>query len=116
MATGAFATSIGLTQDQGGIVITALQVGTAIGRPAVGVLIDHLGRMTVASLLTASNVLLTYAIWIPTHSYGLLIFFALVIGATSGIYWGVSLGSPLPGDLYLHVTRRSRLSAPRWLI
>jgi hypothetical protein len=45
--------------------------------------------MTVACLLTASNVLLTYAIWIPTHSYGLLIFFALVIGATSGVYWGV---------------------------
>ncbi|KAJ9604547.1 hypothetical protein H2200_010660 [Cladophialophora chaetospira] len=85
---GAFATSIGLTQDQGGIVITAMQVGTAIGRPAVGVLSDHFGRMTVASSLTASNVILTYAIWIPTHSYGLLIFFALIIGATSGIYWG----------------------------
>ena len=71
--------------------ITAMQVGTAIGRPAVGVLSDHFGRMTIASLLTASNVVLTYAIWIPTHSYGLLIFFALVIGATSGIYWGVSI-------------------------
>ncbi|KIW68052.1 hypothetical protein PV04_04022 [Phialophora macrospora] len=85
---GAFATSIGLTQDQGGIVITVMQVGTAIGRPFVGVLSDHFGRMTVACLLTASNVLVTYAIWIPTHSYGLLIFFALVIGATSGVYWG----------------------------
>ncbi|ETI24118.1 hypothetical protein G647_03487 [Cladophialophora carrionii CBS 160.54] len=85
---GAFATSIGLTQDQGGIVITVLQVGTAIGRPFIGVLSDHFGRMTVACLLTASNVLFTYAIWIPTQSYGVLIFFALVVGATSGVYWG----------------------------
>jgi MFS family permease len=66
-----------------------MQVGTAIGRPFVGVLSDHFGRMTVASLLTASNALLIYAIWIPAQSYGVLIFFALVVGATSGVYWGV---------------------------
>ncbi|EXJ69658.1 uncharacterized protein A1O5_06729 [Cladophialophora psammophila CBS 110553] len=85
---GAFATSIGLTQDQGGIVITIMNVGTAIGRPFVGVLSDRFGRMTVACLLTASNTVLAYAIWIPADSYGVLIFFALVVGATSGVYWG----------------------------
>ena len=49
----------------------------------------RLDALVLESLLTTSNTLLAYAIWIPTHSYGLLIFFALVIGATSGIYWGV---------------------------
>ncbi|OAP57795.1 hypothetical protein AYL99_08533 [Fonsecaea erecta] len=85
---GAFATSLGLTQDQGGIVITVMNVGTAFGRPFVGVLSDRFGRMTVAGILTASNTVLAYAIWIPTNSYGLLLFFALVVGATSGVYWG----------------------------
>ncbi|KIW99402.1 uncharacterized protein Z518_11390 [Rhinocladiella mackenziei CBS 650.93] len=84
----AFAISIGLTQHEGGIVITILNVGTAIGRPFVGVLSDHFGRMTVACILTASNTALAYAIWIPTESYGLLIFLSLILGATSGVYWG----------------------------
>jgi MFS family permease len=87
---GAFATSLGLTQDQGGIVITILQVGTAIGRPFFGVLSDRFGRMTTAAVLTASNTVFILAIWTPATSYGVLIFFALLAGATSGVYWGVS--------------------------
>jgi MFS family permease len=67
-----------------------MQVGTAVGRPFFGVLSDHYGRMTVAGLLTVSNTIFAYAIWIPAQSYGVLIFFALVVGATSGVYWGVS--------------------------
>ncbi|KIW79302.1 hypothetical protein Z517_05914 [Fonsecaea pedrosoi CBS 271.37] len=85
---GAFATSLGLTQDQGGTVITIMNVGTAFGRPFIGVLSDRFGRMTIACVLTASNTLLSYAIWIPANSYGVLIFFALTVGATSGVYWG----------------------------
>jgi len=86
----AFALAIGLSQSQGGIVVAILNLGAAVGRPFVGVLSDQFGRMTVACALTASNVVLCFAIWIPDTSYGLLIFFALLVGATSGIYWGVS--------------------------
>ncbi|KAI1614837.1 MFS transporter, MCP family, solute carrier family 16, member 6 [Exophiala viscosa] len=84
----AFAVSIGLTQQQGGIVVTVMNVGTTLARPFVGVLSDRYGRITVAGILTASNVLFVYAIWIPTNSYGVLLFLAILLGATSGIYWG----------------------------
>ncbi|EXJ91490.1 hypothetical protein A1O3_00038 [Capronia epimyces CBS 606.96] len=84
----AFALSLGLSQHQGGIVITVLNVGAAVGRPFVGVLSDRFGRMTVACGLTAVNTLMVFAVWIPTTSYGLLIFLSFVLGITSGIYWG----------------------------
>ena len=84
----AFALSLGLTQSQAGIITGMLNVGTAIGRPFVGVISDHYGRITTAAALTASNSLMAFAIWIPTNSYGLLIFLGLVSGATSGVYWG----------------------------
>lgn len=86
-----FALSLGLSQHQGGIVTTVMNVGTALGRPGVGILSDRFGRMTVASGLTALNTLLVFAVWIPTTSYGLLLFLAFMLGMTSGIYWGVRL-------------------------
>ncbi|KAG9773958.1 hypothetical protein KCU88_g5636, partial [Aureobasidium melanogenum] len=84
----AFALSLGLSQHQGGIVTTVLNVGTAIGRPGIGVLSDRFGRMTVASGLTAVNTLMVFAVWIPTTSFGLLLFLAFVLGITAGVYWG----------------------------
>jgi MFS family permease len=87
----AFAVSIGLSQHQGGVVVTILNLGTALGRPFVGIVSDRMGRMTVVCILTAFNTVMMWAGWITTHSYGLLLFLALVVGATSGIYWGVSL-------------------------
>ncbi|KAK5050055.1 hypothetical protein LTR84_004175 [Exophiala bonariae] len=84
----AFGLSLGLTQSQAGIITGMLNVGTAIGRPFVGVISDHYGRITTAGILTASNCVMAFAIWIPTDSYGVLIFLGLVSGATSGIYWG----------------------------
>lgn len=84
----AFGLSLGLTQSQAGIITGMLNVGTALGRPFVGVISDHYGRITTAGVLTASNCVMAFAIWIPTDSYGVLIFLGLVSGATSGIYWG----------------------------
>jgi MFS family permease len=84
----AFARSLGLSQTQAGIVAGVNNLGTAVGRPFFGVLSDRYGRITVASILTASNTLMTFAVWVPTDSYGLLLFLSLVVGATSGVYWG----------------------------
>ncbi|EXJ93357.1 hypothetical protein A1O1_01749 [Capronia coronata CBS 617.96] len=84
----AFALSLGLSQHQGGIVTTVLNVGTAFGRPCIGVLSDRFGRMTVTCCFTAVNTLMVFAVWIPTNSYGLLIFLSLILGVTCGVYWG----------------------------
>jgi predicted MFS family arabinose efflux permease len=85
---GAFALSIGLTQHQAGNAIALLNTGTALGRPFMGVLSDRLGRITVAGTVTASNSILALAFWIPINSYAALLVYALITGATGGLYWG----------------------------
>jgi MFS family permease len=97
----AFAISIGLTQSQGGIVTTILNLGTAVGRPFVGILSDRFGRMTVVAALTTVNVVFVYAVWIPCDSFGLLIFIALVLGVTSGLYWSVRPTSFICAEIVL---------------
>lgn len=87
----AFALTIGLTQHQGGIIVTILNLGTAFGRPSIGVLSDRYGRITMACILTGVNIIMCFAVWIPLNSYGLLIFFAIIVGITSGVYWPVSM-------------------------
>lgn len=85
---GAFGVSIGLSQQQSGNVIAVLNAGTALGRPFVGVLSDRLGRITVACAVTGSNFVFALAFWIPISSYAPLLVYALITGATAGIYWG----------------------------
>ena len=68
--------------------IAVLNVGTAVGRPFVGVLSDRLGRITMACVVTGSNLVLALGWWISINSYISLLIYALVTGATAGIYWG----------------------------
>ncbi|RVX72955.1 hypothetical protein B0A52_03308 [Exophiala mesophila] len=82
-----FALSLGLSQDQAGVITGMLNLGTLLGRPFIGVLSDHFGRLTIASLFTFLNAVFTFAIWIPTNSYGLLIFLAIIVGPTAGVFW-----------------------------
>lgn len=77
----------GLTQAQAGILTAVLNLGTGLGRPAAGVLSDRFGRIEVAASITFLCAVCVFAIWIPATSYGVLIFFALVIGAILGVYW-----------------------------
>jgi MFS family permease len=86
----AFAVSLGYTQTQGGNVIAIVNVGTALGRPLIGVISDYLGRITTACAITAVNALLAFAFWIPVTTYAPLIVLALIYGATCGVFWAVS--------------------------
>lgn len=86
-----FALSLGLSQDQAGVITGMLNLGTFLGRPFIGVLSDRFGRLTIASLFTFLNAIFTFAIWIPTNSYGLLIFLAIIVGPTAGTFWAVSV-------------------------
>lgn len=85
-----FATSIGLTKAQAASVAAFMNIGTAVGRPLIGVASDRFGRMEVAWFLTLFCGLSCFAIWIPAASYGILIFFAVLNGAILGVFWMVS--------------------------
>ena len=81
---------VGLSQSQAGVLTAVLNLGTALGRPCIGLASDKFGRIEVAAALTCFNGLIIIAVWIPANSYGVLIFFAIVSGATMGVFWMVS--------------------------
>ncbi|KAK2744108.1 hypothetical protein FQN55_006976 [Onygenales sp. PD_40] len=83
--------SIGLSKSQAASVNAILNLGTAIGRPLIGISSDRFGRLQVAGVLTGFCGLICFAIWIPGTSYGVLILFALISGGILGVFW-VSIG------------------------
>jgi len=90
-----FALSIGLSRSQATDVIGLLNVGTAIGRPIIGILSDRWSRIDTAGALTLLCGLSCFAFWLPATSYGLTVFFAILCGAIVGVFWMVSTVLPI---------------------
>jgi predicted MFS family arabinose efflux permease len=88
-----FALSIGLSRAQATDIIGLLNVGTAVGRPIIGILSDRWSRIDTAGTLTLICGLSCFAFWIPATSYGLTVFFAILCGAILGVFWMVSVSS-----------------------
>ncbi|KAM3414048.1 hypothetical protein BST61_g11612 [Cercospora zeina] len=78
---------VGLTQAQASTLTAILNLGTGFGRPAIGFISDRLGRIEVAACATLFNAVMIFAVWIPGNSYGVLILFAFVSGASIGTFW-----------------------------
>jgi nitrate/nitrite transporter NarK len=88
-----FALSIGLSRSQATDIIGLLNVGTAVGRPIIGILSDRWSRIDTAGALTLLCGLSCFAFWLPAASYGLTVVFAIICGAIVGVFWMVSDGS-----------------------
>jgi predicted MFS family arabinose efflux permease len=88
-----FALSISLSRAQATDIIGLLNVGTAVGRPIIGILSDRWSRIDTAGTLTLICGLSCFAFWIPATSYGLTVFFAILCGAILGVFWMVSVSS-----------------------
>ena len=88
-----FARSIGLSASQASSITAFLNLGTAIGRPLIGVVSDRYGRLETAGIITLVCGVTCFAIWLPARSYGVTIFFAIVVGAILGVFWMVSTHS-----------------------
>lgn len=86
-----YARSMGLSDTQATTVNAILNLGTAVGRPLIGIMSDHFGRIEVAGLLTCACGISCFAIWLPATSYGVLVLFPFVSGAILGTFWVVSL-------------------------
>jgi len=78
---------VGLSQAQASVLTAVLNLGTGVGRPMIGFVSDRFGRIEVAAVLTLSCALSVFVIWLPADSYAVLIFFAIIAGATLGVYW-----------------------------
>ncbi|KAK6371546.1 hypothetical protein LTS17_008797 [Exophiala oligosperma] len=82
-----FALSIGLSRQRATQVAAFLNMGTAIGRPFIGVASDRLGRFGVATTLTFVCGLACLVIWIPASSFGVTVFFGILSGGILGVFW-----------------------------
>ena len=84
-----FARSIGLNATQAANIAAFLNLGTAIGRPFIGVVSDRCGRLETAGIITLVCGITCFAIWLPAKSYGVTILFAIINGAILGVFWMV---------------------------
>ena len=82
-----YATSIGLSAKQGSIIGAVLNLGQGLGRPLVGIFSDKAGRINLAGLCTFVAGLFCLVIWIFAKSFGVLVFFAIIVGTVAGTFW-----------------------------
>ncbi|KAJ8061112.1 hypothetical protein OCU04_010186 [Sclerotinia nivalis] len=82
-----YARSIGLSAKQGSVIGALLNLGQGLGRPFVGGFSDVTGRINMAGACTFLAGFFCLVIWIFAKSYGVLIFFALIVGTVSGTFW-----------------------------
>ncbi|KAL8712268.1 MAG: hypothetical protein Q9220_003419 [cf. Caloplaca sp. 1 TL-2023] len=82
-----YTTSVGLSSRQGSIVGALLNLGQGIGRPCVGIFSDKAGRINIAGFLTFIAGLFCLVIWIFAKSFGVLVFFSIIVGLVSGTFW-----------------------------
>ena len=82
-----YALIIGLSSHQGSIIGALLNLGQGLGRPAVGIFSDRAGRINIAGFLTFVCGLFCFVIWIFSNGFGVLIFFALIVGTVAGTFW-----------------------------
>lgn len=82
-----YAESVGLSASQASIVSALLNLGQGLGRPPIGYFSDAVGRVNMAVLMTFLAGLFSLVIWTNAHSYGVLIFFAIIGGSVAGTFW-----------------------------
>ncbi|OAL42676.1 MFS general substrate transporter [Pyrenochaeta sp. DS3sAY3a] len=80
----AFTSMLGYTATD---VIGLLNVGTAVGRPVIGIFSDRWSRIDTAGVLTLLCGISCFAFWLPATSFGLTVFFAILCGAIVGVFW-----------------------------
>lgn len=102
-----YAGTIGLPAHQGSIVGAVLNVGLGVGRPIIGFISDHFGRIDTATgtscdclsifqkailmivkAMTALCGIFCFSLWVAAQSYAVLLIFALASGSVTGIFWG----------------------------
>ena len=84
----AYASSIGLSAQQGSVIGALLNVGLVVGRPIIGYLSDRKGRINIATLMTALCGALCLFMWIFAKGFPLMCAFAILVGMVCGTFWG----------------------------
>jgi MFS family permease len=84
-----FALAIGLTRAEATDAVGFVHLGTAVGRPIIGICSDKFSRINTAGVLTLVCGISCFALWVPATGFGLTVFFCLICGAIVGVFWMV---------------------------
>ncbi|KAJ2981480.1 hypothetical protein NQ176_g1995 [Zarea fungicola] len=82
-----FANTIGLNSAQAATISAVFNFAQSVGRPLVGYFSDSYGRINIACSMTLLAGVLSLAVWIPSKTYGLTLFFAISSGLVAGNFW-----------------------------
>lgn len=91
------ARALGLSATQAATVAALFNLGQAVGRPLVGYFSDVTGRINMAACASLLGAVFALAIWTSATNYGLLVFFALVMGTVAGTFFATV--SPLSAEV-----------------
>ncbi|KAF6819002.1 major facilitator superfamily transporter [Colletotrichum musicola] len=82
-----FAQTVGFNASQGSIASAMFNLSQGIGRPIIGLISDHVGRINVAGLSTLVAGLATFFVWIFAGKYfaGTIVY--ALFGAFAGCIW-----------------------------
>lgn len=105
-----FALEIGLSPNHATDIVGFSNLGTAVGRPVVGIISDRVSRVKTAGVLTFLCGAICFAFWIPATSFGRTIFFSLVCGAILGFFWMVCYSTLLAVVKHKALASNSRTS------
>lgn len=86
-----FALAIGLSHKQATDIVGFLNLGTAVGRPVIGLVSDRMSKIVTAGVLTFLCGLICFVLWLPATTFGLTVFFSMLCGAILGVFWMVCL-------------------------
>lgn len=92
-----YARSIGLSSSQAANIAAFLNLGQAVGRPLVGYFSDVTGRINMAASASFLGGIFALVIWTNATSYGVLVFFALIMGMVAGTFFATI--SPLSAEV-----------------
>ncbi|KAJ5119165.1 major facilitator superfamily domain-containing protein [Penicillium atrosanguineum] len=92
-----YAVAVGMTQQTGSIASALLSLGQALGRPLVGILSDHFGRIEVPLYASMLAGLFCLVIWPFSDSTGVLYFFSIIVGLESGTLWAAA--APIAAEI-----------------
>ncbi|KAI8073222.1 major facilitator superfamily domain-containing protein [Gongronella butleri] len=95
-----YAYYIGLSADQGTVLIAVMSAGQFIGRITIGYLGDRFGRLNTDIVISTICGLSSFLIWTFATTYGILMAFCIIFGFTCGAYF--TLMSPITYDIVGH--------------
>lgn len=87
--------TLGYSPNKGSITSALMATGVTVGRPALGLISDRVGPITVGIAVYTACGILCLAMWIPARNLATIYVFSFIEGGLMGYVWG-AMGAIIP--------------------